>query len=83
MPNKSLRESLNSDSYSIIIKKLIYLRHKNNLSQRELANALSVQQSFISKIELGKRRLDILELKKYLSKLNYSIPQLLDDLNKI
>ena len=83
MPFKSLRESLNSDSYSIIIKKLIYLRHKNNLSQRELANALSVQQSFISKIELGKRRLDILELKKYLSKLNYSIPQLLDDLNKI
>ena len=81
MSNKSLRESLNSKNNFEIRKKLIFLRKKNNLTQRDLSKKLIVNQSYISKVELGQRRLDVLELKKYLKVLNYSIDQFLSELD--
>lgn len=36
-------------------------RVKNGMSQREFAASMGYRQSFISKIELGHRRLDIVE----------------------
>ena len=81
MSHSSLRESLSSDNYSFTRNKLISLRKKNQLTQRALANKLSVNQSYVSKVELGQRRLDILELKKYLDALNYSAHQFLSELN--
>lgn len=81
MSYKSLRESLNSDNYKNIRRKLIILREKNSLTQRELAKKLSITQSYVSKVESGQRRLDVLELKKYLKVLNYSIEQFLSELD--
>ena len=81
MSYKSLRESLDSDNYKNIRRKLIILREKNSLTQRELAKKLSITQSYVSKVESGQRRLDVLELKKYLKVLNYSIDQFLSELN--
>jgi len=52
------------------IQKLIYLGKIYNLCKRQLEKKLSAHQSFISKAELGNRRLDILELKKYLEALD-------------
>jgi transcriptional regulator with XRE-family HTH domain len=78
MSFKSLRESLDSDNYKNIRRKLIILREKNSLTQRELAKKLSTTQSYVSKVESGQRRLDILELKKYLKVLNYPINQLIN-----
>lgn len=42
-------------------KLLVELRHSKNLTQAELARRLGKPQSFISKVELGERRLDVLE----------------------
>ena len=81
MSFKSLRESLDSDNYINIRRKLITLREKNSLTQRELAKKLSITQSYVSKVESGQRRLDVLELKKYLKVLNYSIDQFLSELD--
>ena len=81
MSYKSLRESLDSHNYKKIRLKLISLRNENSLSQRELANKLSITQSFVSKVESGQRRLDVLELKKYLDVLNYSIDQFLSGID--
>jgi transcriptional regulator with XRE-family HTH domain len=39
------------------------LRKEAGLNQQELANALHKPQSFVSKVESGERRLDILELR--------------------
>lgn len=63
MSSKSLRESLDSVNHKIICLKLISLRKKNHFTQRELARKLSVPQSYVSKVELCQRRLDVLELK--------------------
>ena len=73
MYHKSLRENLDSNDYKKIRQKLISLRKENHFTQRELSNKLSVPQSFVSKVELGQRRLDLLEIKQYLQELNYSI----------
>lgn len=77
----SLRESLDSENYTNIRNKLISLRTKRNLTQRRLARKLSVTQSYVSKVELGQRRLDILELSKYLDVLNYSIHQFFSEID--
>ena len=83
MSSKSLRESLDSVNHKIICLKLISLRKKNHFTQRELARKLSVPQSYVSKVESGQRRLDILELKKYLDVLNYSTHQFLSEIDII
>jgi len=81
MSYKSLRESLDSAKYQNIRQKLIILREKNSFTQRELAKKLSITQSYVSKVESGQRRLDILELYKYLDALNYSTHQFLSEID--
>ena len=81
MSSSSLRESLDSKNYSNIRNKLISLRKESHLTQRGLAKKLLVTQSYVSKVESGLRRLDILELKKYLDVLNYSTHQFLSELD--
>ncbi len=77
----SLRESLDSENYTNIRNKLISLRKKSHFTQRGLAKKLSVTQSYVSKVESGQRRLDILELRKYLYVLNYSTHQFLSEID--
>lgn len=82
MSHKSLRESLDSENYIKLRQKLIILRKTSYLTQRDLSKKLSVSQSYVSKVELGQRRLDFFELKKYLETLNYSIPELYKYINE-
>ncbi|MGE4594537.1 MAG: helix-turn-helix transcriptional regulator [Gammaproteobacteria bacterium] len=57
------RESIHSDSHTKIRRLLKDKRQLLGLSQRCLAKKLLVTYSFISKVETGDRRLDIVELK--------------------
>ena len=83
MSYSSLRESLDSKNYSNIRNRLISLRIESHSTQRELAKKLLVTQLYVSKVESGQRRLDILELKKYLDVLNYSTHQFLSEIDII
>ena len=65
----------------LICKKLIEIRTTNNLTQRQLARRLSVYQSYVSKVELGQKNLNIVELSDYLNGLNYSLKEFLDILD--
>ncbi len=50
-----------SSDYRTLIEVLAALRHELGVSQRELARRLGKPPSFINKIELFERRMDILE----------------------
>ena len=50
-----------TEEYRALIGGLVRSREALGLSQRQLASQLGVPQSAISKIELGERRLDMVE----------------------
>ena len=50
-------------------------RKCQKLEQEDIAEALGVRQEFISKIEAGTRRIDILELIDYCEALNLSLTE--------
>ncbi|XEH24866.1 helix-turn-helix domain-containing protein [Edwardsiella tarda] len=53
--------SIYSYEYRLIIKMLKVRRIKLKITQAQLAQVLGKPQSFVSKIESGERRLDIIE----------------------
>lgn len=61
-------KTIHSEEYKAILKRLKQARKKIGLKQVDLAKKLGKPQSFVSKIENGERRLDVVEL-KHISKL--------------
>lgn len=53
--------SLYPNDYKTIIDALVRIRKEKRITQVQLANAMRVPQSFISKAERGERRLDVAE----------------------
>ncbi|HWD66593.1 MAG TPA: helix-turn-helix transcriptional regulator [Caulobacteraceae bacterium] len=56
-----MSRSVFSGDYPAVIAALVEARHRAGLTQTQLAAQLSKPQSFISKIERGERRVDVLE----------------------
>ncbi|AEG31622.1 helix-turn-helix domain-containing protein [Thiomicrospira cyclica] len=65
-------KTIHSGSYKVAQLMLIQLRKNSGLTQSELAEYIGVDQSFISKIERGERRLDIVEFVLYCNSLKVS-----------
>ena len=59
---------MNSEIYTKehkkLIERIIQARNEAGLSQVEAAKRLDRSQSYISKIEVGQRKIDVIELKK-------------------
>ena len=72
-----MKKTIYSDEHNYIVEKLIEARKKANLTQKDVAKLLGRTQSFVSKIEAGQRRIDIVQLKEfaklYKKKLDYFI----------
>jgi transcriptional regulator with XRE-family HTH domain len=58
-------------------------RRDAGLTQVQVATALDVPQSFVSKYESGERRLDVIELRHVVRALGVSMNALLDELGEI
>ena len=56
-----MEKSTHSPHYTVFKKRLVDLRKNMDMSQRDLAARLDVPRSFVSRIELGERRLDMVE----------------------
>ncbi len=59
-----MTKSIYKKEYKKVIERLKKARLESDLKQTKVAKKLAKPQSFISKIEQGERRLDVVELKK-------------------
>ncbi len=75
-------KTLHSVEHKILLNLLKGLRHSKGLTQLELSNLLDVPQSFVSKYELGERRLDIIELRSICRKLDIDFLKFIKSLEK-
>jgi transcriptional regulator with XRE-family HTH domain len=62
-----MAKSIHTDQYATFRSILIAERRKAELSQQALADKLGKPQSFVSKIEMGERRLDVIEFLELMS----------------
>lgn len=60
-----MNRSVYAKDYKEIIERLKTARIEAGLAQQEVADKLGKPQSYISKIESGERRLDVVEIKKF------------------
>lgn len=63
MNNNKIKKTIHAKEYHIVISLLRELREQKQLTQKGLADKIGSDQTFISKIEIGERRVDIIELK--------------------
>ena len=74
-----MKKTIYSEEHKFTVERLITAREKANLRQEDVAKLLSKTQSFISKIEAGQRRVDLVQLKEfakiYKKPFSYFIPK--------
>ena len=58
-------KSIFSKQHKYVVQKLKQARDEAKLEQTEVAKLLGKTQSYISKVESGQRRIDIVQLKKF------------------
>ncbi len=73
-------KSLFTDDWSALVEILIAARHKAALTQVELAQKLGRSQRYVSLIERGQRRVDVLEFMAYASALKLDASELFNEI---
>jgi transcriptional regulator with XRE-family HTH domain len=70
-------KTIYSKEHRILVERLRKARKQKGLDQTAVAKLLGVSQSYISKMEVGQRRIDIVQLKRfarvYRKKIDYFI----------
>jgi len=60
-----MSKTIYSKEHRYIVEQLKKAREEANLSQEEVAKILGKTQSYISKIESGQRKVDVVQLKEF------------------
>jgi len=58
-------KTIYSQEHKILVEKLIRAREDAGLRQGDVAKLLGKTQSFISKLESGQRRIDLVQIKEF------------------
>ncbi|HYH63741.1 MAG TPA: helix-turn-helix transcriptional regulator [Urbifossiella sp.] len=69
-----MEKSIFTREYEAVLRLLRQAREAAGLTQIELAAALDKSQSFVSKVERGETRLDIIQLRTVLAALGVTLP---------
>ena len=77
-----VKKSLNTKNYKIFLELLYQARVGSGLRQSDLAQRLKVHQSFISKIESGERRIDLIELNEICAAIGISLSDFITTLER-
>lgn len=72
-------KSIYTPDHQRLCLKLRRLRSERGLTQGELASALGVNQTFVSKYERGERRLDLLELREVCRSLGVTLVEFVEE----
>jgi len=62
---KRRRSAVHGSDYQYLLKRLREARLKAGLTQVQVANALRRPQSYVTKCELGERRIDPIDLQRF------------------
>jgi transcriptional regulator with XRE-family HTH domain len=65
-----MEKSIYTREYKVLLRLLREARERAGVTQVELARRLDQTQSFVSKVELGDRRLDLVQLRTVLAALD-------------
>lgn len=77
-----MKKPLNSKEHKILLEMLYQLRVSSGLRQSDLADLLKTPQSFISKLESGERRIDLVELRTILKCLKTNMVEFVTEFEK-
>jgi len=61
----SMAKSIYSEGHKYLVARLREARERANLTQKQVAELLGVTQSFISKVESGQYRIDVIQLLEF------------------
>ncbi len=79
--NSTMPKILHSRHNEIFLDMLKRTRMRRRLRQRDLAVLLGRHQGFVSKVERGERRLDVIELRDWLTALDIDFVEFLSELH--
>jgi transcriptional regulator with XRE-family HTH domain len=77
-----MEKSIYTDEYGALLALLRAARREAGLTQVQLAQKLGQSQSFVSKVEKGDRRLDLIQLRTICHALGTTLPQFVQRLEE-
>jgi transcriptional regulator with XRE-family HTH domain len=77
-----MEKSIFTDEYAVLLAVLRETRRAAKLTQIQLAERLGQSQSFVSKVEIGERRLDVIQLRTICHALGTTLPAFVAKLEK-
>jgi transcriptional regulator with XRE-family HTH domain len=73
-------KTIHSPAYAVLLQLLREQREAAGLRQVDVAERLGVHQSYVSKIEAGERRIDVLELREMCLAVGGDLPTFVESL---
>lgn len=77
-----MEKSIYTAEYEVVLDLLRTLREQSGITQMELAHLLEQSQSYVSKVERGDRRLDVIQLRTICLTLGSNLPDFIAKLEK-